>query len=228
MTNNQITLILAAIGSFIILALNESIKELIKKLFSNLNSKQITIIFICLIGLVFGLISITGISFFGEKSNSSDMNDQSAIIKSHSDAEVYADLTKLALEKGEKLLDNKQIKDSIRIANRDKFWVYQIGIARSSESEAWEAAQALDGIDHIYIFKESRKSYLVVWDNNYDRKMSEDSLENFKASADSILLGNRVKVVDIMGLCPKRKKLKETDQITKKKRPEIFRCVTCD
>lgn len=157
MTPKIIALIVAGIGGLILLALQESIKEIIKKLFSGLNSKQVTLIFIVLIGFTFGVIYITGFSFLEDTPPKVEA-EKTVITNNPSDAQVYSELAKTGLNEVKELSDKKHIKDSVRIATREKQWVYQIGIPKESEKEAWEMAKALNNIPNICVFKESRKS----------------------------------------------------------------------
>jgi hypothetical protein len=226
MTPNIIALIVAAIGGLIVLALQESIKEIIKKLFSGLNSKQVTVIFIALIGFAFGLIYLTGSRVLNNKSAA--IETDSTVSNNPSDAQVYADLAKTGLDEVKELSEKKQFKDSVRAATREKQWVYQIGIPKENKSEAWETAKTLNSIPNICVFRESRKNYLIICDRNYSKKTMEDSLKVFSSIVNLISAENRVKIVDIISYCPKRKKLIETDKITRRKQPESFKCLTCE
>lgn len=238
MTQNQIiSLIAASAGSLIVFAFQETIKETLKKLLAGLKPKQITFVFISLIAFVFIFISVAGFSILPTEDKTSEAGDSletevevksDAKAKTKSDAEVYTDLAKEGLEKGEEMLRNKRAKDSIRAASKEKIWVYQIGTAKDSEADAWEAANELQGIGNISIFKESRKSYLVICDSRYSEKKAKDSLNSFIAKTDTYSPGIRVKVIDLMSFCHKRKGLTETGKITKKKHEQSFKCLTCN
>lgn len=230
MTQGQITtLILAGILSLIPFAFQEVIKEGIKKIFSHLNSRQLTLVFVGLIVLIFGVISITGFSFAAEENDSSEVTEPpETVTTNRSDAEVYAGLAETGLKEGEELLRKKRVKDSTLLANREKIWVYQIGAPISDETDAWQMAKDFNALANVCIFKAARKSFLIICDNGYAETDAQDSLETFSSKVDEIIPGTRVKTIDLMSLCSKRKALIETNKIIKRKKTESFKCYTCD
>lgn len=227
--SQTITLIAFGAIGLIPLFFQEAIKEAIKKMFSGLSPRQVTSLFVMLVGALVIIASATGFTFFGE--DAAPVSSQVQVAnpsKSPSDAEVYADLAKTGINVTEDLLDKKRNKDSILLANREKVWVYQIGMPKNSESDAWEAANAFANIPSICIFKESRKSYLLFQDIDRSKEMLEDSLAQFRSELEEILPGTRVKIIDLMSFCPKRKKLIESGKITRKKKAEQYKCMTCE
>ncbi|CAN5913847.1 hypothetical protein BH11BAC7_BH11BAC7_08920 [soil metagenome] len=132
MTPKIIALIVAGIGGLILLALQESIKEIIKKLFSGLNSKQVTLIFIVLIGFTFGVIYITGFSFLEDTPPKVEA-EKTVITNNPSDAQVYSELAKTGLNEVKELSDKKHIKDSVRIATREKQWFIRLAYQKKAK-----------------------------------------------------------------------------------------------
>lgn len=229
MTQGQIiTIIITGAAALIPFFFREAIKEGIKKMFSGLSPRQVTALFFVLIVTLVIIASATGFTFSGEDSPPGSSQQEVNSSKTPTDAEVYADLAKTGINVTEDLLDKKRNKDSVRLANREKIWVYQIGLPKSSEADAWEAANKFAKIPSVSIFKESRKSYLLFQDIERSKEMLEDSLLQFKSELDSIVPGTRVKIVDLMSFCPKRKKLIESGKISRRKETEQYKCMSCE
>lgn len=227
MTIQQI-IVLAAAGiiSSIGFIFKEVIKEFIKKIISGLSPMQVTSVFLLLIIFAFGFLSFIGFKITDDQE--APLSETTNAFDNPSDAQVYAELTKTGLKEVKELSDKKHIKDSIRIATKEKEWVYQVGLPKKDESDAWETTKTLQDIPGICIFKESRKSYLIICEKNYSEKMLTDSLESFRSLVESLSPENKVKIIDINSFCSKRQKLIETGRVTKRKHKESFRCVTCE
>ena len=217
---------LLAIGSVVF---NESIKELIKKFFSQLSKFQINLLYFTLLILTIALP--LSISYFVPSTHENDNIINIDSLNTH-DTQGKDDITKYVeagikvTEETKKLFAIKHHNDSIKKANREKIWVYQIGLPKNDISELWNSYNSLQHFSNIFIFKESKNSFFIIKDDGYSEQELKDSLPNFKIKIDSI--EKRIKIIDLMSVCPKRKKITTTKKIKLKKGNPEVPCYICN
>jgi hypothetical protein len=218
--------IITALASLAILALpllfQETIKEFIKKSFSDISPKQVRKYF-----AIFLIICFVSSLIADNNEPSQETFDQIDEYKNDT-IQAVVEGAKIIIEEGEEFFNEKRTRDSIALANREKRWVYKIGDAIDNESDAWDAAMELSFLGDISIFKEERKSYVIICDPIFDQEELEASLSSYELQLDSIGLNYRIKVIDLMTYCSKKESIVETEAIDKRKHDEVFRCFTCD
>jgi hypothetical protein len=206
---------------------SESAKEVIKKFFSGLSRRQINFLFYSLLTIAaFGTYYAVNITT-NQKATmpAAEVPKEEKPVKEKSEAEVYVEAGLEAIDIARDEIHKKHVRDSVKITGRDKMWVYQLGLPMSSEKELWQAYKELKGISGITVFKQSRKSYILVKDDGADTEEEvKNGLEAIRQQADS--LGIRVKVIDLWTFCSKREILKKGDRITDTK--ESIPCYICD
>jgi hypothetical protein len=221
--NLLIGLIVSAVIGIPALVFSETIKNVIKNFSSNLSKQQTTVIFILLLIIAISAPVLIGFLVSPTNTDIDPNNQDSTAIDNKND---WVELGKDVIKVGTQFYYTQKKKDSIRMANREQFWVYQIGTPKKNPDELWESLKALTDIQNLYVFKESRKSYYIVKDDGYTKDVLNDSLVRFKSRIDST--GNRLKIIDLMTFCSKRKKIKEGDKIKEKKGGLEVRCYVCD
>ena len=141
------------------------------------------------------------------------------------ETEVYVDAVLDGVDMIGDALEQKRINDSIKRANKEEVWVYQIGLAKNNTKEIWPTYMVLNTItSNITIFKESRKSYYIVKNDGLDEDELISGLDAFKSEVDK--LEPIVKVVNLSTYCPLRKEVTEGEKIKIKKTK--ISCLVCD
>jgi hypothetical protein len=144
-------------------------------------------------------------------------------IKPKTDAEVVLAGAEMLLNTTADLVRKRQIKDSINMVYRERFYAFQIGMEQD-RNEAFDSYKRLagTGIKYLYVFKISRKKYCIV---KYQAK-TEDELnktaEDFKNElGDNANEG--VKVINLMDFCKKRESINRTTE-----NEMSIKCLVCD
>jgi len=139
--------------------------------------------------------------------------------------EIADDVIDLGGEIAQGIKENKQQKDSIYEAEREKRWVFQIGNIVDSEDAILELYQQLKGIEGLSVFKESRKSYFLFVDGGKSKQELKDSSEEMELQVEKVT--SRVRIIDIVTKCNKRKKIKKRDDLNFKKEKVKIDCYEC-
>lgn len=218
----SVSLILA----ILVFVFHGAVKEHIGRLFKNLTDKQIIGIYIL---FAFAVISIPGLLGVAtsevSKPQTPTITSTTNIAAPKSKEEVYLDAGKTVLDVGGKVIEAKQKKDSTKRANRDEMWVEQIGTAKDEDAIVAEYKK-LQGIPHIFVFKQSRKSYLLITSNGHTEEESKASLPALREKLNGI--ESIVKSVDLISLCPLRKSVTEDKKFYNKKEHTAIHCFVCD
>lgn len=231
--NQMIGYLSAAAVASLGLICSESFKEIIKKFFSGLSGKQINLLFYSLLAVAaYGAYYSVNITT-NEKATKPIVVTPKETPAPHvkSDVEVVAEAAPeiiKGISTGIKTIQaNKQKKDSIREANREKMWVYQVGLPMRSEKELWKAYKALKNIPNLFVFEESRKSFILIKDGKYhSEEEARNGLESFQREVDQ--LGVRIKVIDLLSFCSKRETLIQNDNMTARKEEVEIPCFACN
>ncbi len=142
--------------------------------------------------------------------------------KTKSKEEIYAELAVKGLEFGRDVFKNMKTNDSIKMANREKIYAYQIGLAISDKDVVFDLYSKLANTDDIYVLK-SRKDYFIIkYDGNGEKELN-DSLLGFKK-----MFGQNVSVVNLMDLYSKNRKLVRGENLTKRTDDTKIQCLVCD
>jgi len=212
-------------ASLVVVIIGLLSKEALKKLLSNwsdnLSKTQVNILLIAIIAaFALGVIPIT--AFIEEKTAESQPSQPPQRYKE----DAYVDAGKLVIDKSEKWIEDKHRKDSIREANKPQKWVYQIGPAISEKSALFDRYRLVRDLGNVYIFKESRKNYLIVLDKGYgSQSQCMEELDNFKRQMTAI--ENNITVTNLMSFCSLKQNLVKIENIQERKEPIELPCMEC-
>lgn len=120
-----------------------------------------------------------------------------------------------------------QTNDSIRMANREKMYAYQIGMPFSDLDEVFEEFNKFDNTEDFYVLKKSKRDYYLI---KYDGKTEgelRDALSDFKNQLPADANGT-AKIINLMSLCSKREKLVVGEKLTKRKIDTEIPCLICN
>ena len=124
-------------------------------------------------------------------------------------------------------LKQKRINDSIKRANKEQVWVYQIGLSKNNVDEIWPTYKVVKNItSNITVFKDSRKSYYIVKNDGLGKDKLLIGLNAFKSEIDSV--ETIIKVVNLSKFCPLRKEISSGKKIKIKKAKTEIECLVCD
>lgn len=148
--------------------------------------------------------------------------------KEKSDEEIIKETVQALVTISENVIKNKKEKDSIRIANREQLYAYRIGLPINDIDEVFEAYKTLGETDNIYVLKQTKRDYYLVYYDGSGKQQLEDSLESFKTKLPDIY-NNDISVINIIDLCAKSKeKLMVGEKLTKRKEEVQIPCLTCE
>ena len=126
-------------------------------------------------------------------------------------------------------LERKRLKDSIRTANRKKFWAYQIGVNRRSPHDFEPLYKALHGkVPNIYIFKEASNSYFLIKNDGYATQ--EELIANHdevETALHEVGISERAIITNLTNFCDFKDEVK-LDGEKKVGRKGKVECLVCD
>lgn len=131
---------------------------------------------------------------------------------------VVVDLTKTVIK-------NIKINDSIKMANREQMFAYQLGLPIRHEEELFEAYHKLSNTESIYVLELRKEYYLIKYEGKSKSEL-ETELDNVKEELSANVTG-AIKVKNLMDLCSKREKLIVGDNITRRKEEIELPCLIC-
>lgn len=137
------------------------------------------------------------------------------------------DLLLAAFETGKNIFKTLKRNDSISAINRERIVAYQIGLPVNDVDVVFDVFEKLENKDNFYVLKKHRKEYYIIYYNGLSEKELNDSLENFKSKL-PLELAQKLKVTNLMAICPKREKLIQSENISKRKRDFELPCLICD
>lgn len=143
--------------------------------------------------------------------------------KTKTDAELIEEAAIKTLEISSVFFRKMKTNDSIKMANREKMFAYQIGFAISDKDEVFDLFNKLEDTKDIYVLKQSRKDYFIIKYEGKGEKELKDSLLLFEKQ-----IGQDAKVVNLMTLCSKNEKLMVGEKLTKRKDDTEIPCLVCD
>ncbi len=132
-----------------------------------------------------------------------------------------------ALDLGKEAIQRKRMRDSLRMANREQMFVYQIGLPARHEDDIIKEYQKLINTEDVFIFKNGKRDYFLVKDEGLSEQALKDSFEIFKQQLPSTIIGS-AKVINIMQLCSRKEKLTRAKNIYLRKSKLEIPCFICD
>lgn len=146
--------------------------------------------------------------------------------KPKTDAELVLEAFTVAVDITEGVVDDKRRSDSIRRANKEKLWAYQIGFEKTDKDDVFEVYDKLIdlNVDGLYVFRKARKDYIIV---KYEAR-AKDDLVNELADFKSKIAGvdSKVEVINLMDFCSLKEVVRKDGEISKRKKTPIP-CLTC-
>lgn len=220
-------LIASGAMALLIFFFHESIKSLIAKRISNLTPQQVNRIFVVVL-LVLTFLAF-GIGDVITETVASEPVVQEQIM---SKEEKNLELIKLGVNTGKELRAdiqaNKRKKDSIRQALKDRQWVYQIGPPISEKRDLFNKYRLLKDrrMGNFYIFKESRKNYLIILDDGQEEAIVK---ANFAAVREDLYpIEPDIQVIDLMSHCSWKETIRQVDNIDVRKETITLPCRECN
>ncbi len=177
-------------------------------------------------------INNTNITIVNDSISESDINNNQQINEGEERTEVdeIIDVANAGVNLIKEGISIKNKKDSIRIANKERLWVYQIGNAINDEDIAALAYDKLKEVPNIYIFKLKRHEYYLIKDDGYySNEQLLDSMGSVKKRM-STLTSDRLIPIDLSAQCSSKKKPTVTNPIKYKRDKEKreVECRVCD
>ena len=147
------------------------------------------------------------------------------------ETELQLETMKEAVNEIKVLTENRRkLKDSIKSEKPKKF-VYQIGGIKGGRDIVLDHYMRIKTIneldlDRVFIFRDSRKSYFVFQNKEYNEETIQDSLRTIVHMVDSI--EPNVKVINLLDRCKWNEHVIETKPLKIRKEKLEVRCFTCN
>ena len=154
-------------------------------------------------------------------SNSTTKSDNEALVDGV--VQVIKGATPL-IEKG---LENRRYKDSVRMANKEEIWAYQIGIPFDNIDALSDELEKLKTIDGISVFENSDKDFLIIRNGDSQQQLS-DSLGNFKSEIKKIDAQIKVGIINLSSKCDRKSSVKTSKERKLKRRYPEIQCYKCE
>jgi hypothetical protein len=154
-----------------------------------------------------------------QNENQNKNNDVENLLKA---GEMIASLADDAIE-------SKRVKDSIRLANKEKMFAYQIGFEITDKDELFKTYNKLTeaGVSNLYALKQGKEDFILV---KYEAKSEtelRDSLNSFKQTIAGVH-SEKIEVINLMSKCDKKEIVKKGENISKRKEDYEIPCLICD
>lgn len=146
--------------------------------------------------------------------------------ESSSDEKIVKEVVNATVDLTKTVIKTLKVNDSIRVANREQMYAYQIGLPIRHKDEVFEAYGKLENTESVYVLEKSRKEFYII---KYEGKTKEeltDGLEDYRRSVPAALSGG-AKVINVMSLCSKRDKLMVGESLKKRKEKNEIPCLIC-
>lgn len=146
--------------------------------------------------------------------------------KSSSNEKMVKEVVNATVDLTKTVIKTLNVNDSIRVANREQMYAYQIGLPIRHKDEVFETYAELENTESVYVLEKSRKEFYII---KYEGKTKEelmDGLEDYRKSVPSTLSGG-AKVINVMSLCSKRDKLMVGESLKKRKETNEIPCLIC-
>ena len=208
------------------LIFQESIKQIIKRYFSKISRKKLDRLFYVIL-LIIGIIIIPfSFNYIPSFERAENVEEKVPLSNEKSKEEIYVEAGMAAVEEVQKALEQKKRNDSARVANKKPTWVYQIGRPKTHVQELWEAYEPLQGLSNLYVFKESKKSYIIIKDDGYSKQQLEESLEAFESEVEKF--ETRIHIVNLSTFCKAKEDIKQGKKIKIRKQRIMLSSIECN
>ena len=222
--NGFLGLAISVILFTISLIFRESIKQIIKSYFSNISQKKIDKLFYMI--LLFIVVVPFSIGYFPSFEMDKNVKEEVPIGHEKSKEEIYVEAGMAVVDEVQKAIAQKKKNDSLKIAGKQPNWVYQIGRPKINMRELWDAYEPLQDLSNLYVFKESKKSYIIIKDDGHSKQQLEESLEAFKAEIQKF--ETRVDIINLTTFCKAKEEIKQGKRIRIRKENILLFSLECD
>lgn len=124
------------------------------------------------------------------------------------------------------LITNLKKNDSIRMANREKMFGYQIGFKIKHADDVLDLYEKIPDKAGVFIIKAGRKHYYLV---KYEGKSKEELVDQLDDYNSTIPLDlGRAGVINLNTLCSRREKLTRDEDLNSHKEGASIPCLICD
>lgn len=140
--------------------------------------------------------------------------------------ETIINVTQTIVEAGNDMLEAKRRKDSIKLSQREKMFVYQLGIPFKNTKQLLEAYENFSDKEGVCVFKKSHKEYLLI---KYQSKSEEDldkELDDYRSDYAAGVIGE-IKKIDLVRECGKRKSPSIKGKLKSRKKNIKLDCLIC-
>jgi hypothetical protein len=159
--------------------------------------------------------------------NSEQVKDETPT--SNDNIEMYLKAGEILADVVGDAIETKKLKDSIRVANKEKMYAYQIGLQITDKDELFESFNKLSeaGVSNLYVLKKGKNDFILVKYEAKPENELKDSLDAFKLRISSIH-NEKVDVINLMSECDKKEIIKKGEKLTKRKEDSEIPCLICD
>lgn len=222
--NGFLGLAISAILFTVSLIFQQSIKQIIKRYFSKISQKKLDKLFYIILIII--VIIPFSFNYFPSFEREENVEEEVPISYEKSKEEIYVETGMAVAGEVKKVIEQKKRNDSVRIANKQPNWVCQIGRPKINVQELWEAYEPLQGLSNLYVFKESKKSYIIIKDDGYSKQQLEESLEAFKSEVEKF--ETRIGIVNLTTFCKAKEDIKQGNKIKIRKESIMLSSIECD
>jgi hypothetical protein len=221
------------VGSLITLAVisgelfaREFIKQALEKIFGTGKKVMVTVIFVGVIALTAGALGFLSFSLLSPTDDTAPPSIETTVIEAQpTKLETYVEGAEVALDVIGDMVDRKQHKDSVELAERAEQWVFQIGVNIGDKSQVIAEYQRLKHLENLAVFKLSKRSYILFIDERLTKPEMDQRLEALKSDLDSLQV--RVSILDLMSECKVRRQPTKTSDIKIKRTDIVIPCYEC-
>lgn len=145
------------------------------------------------------------------------------------EAETYIEAITAAANVASTALENKRVKDSTKLAGKEKMFAYQIGLPMKKTDQVFDLYKKLQEakIRNIYVVKNPDDDYVMV---QYEDKEQEDLYTNLHSFKDSLaeITSEKIAVINLNEFCSKKDLIKKEGTLRKRKEDVEIPCLVCD
>lgn len=143
-----------------------------------------------------------------------------------SNEKIIEEVVTASIDLTKTVIKNLKVNDSIRVANREQMFAYQIGLPIANKEDVFEEYDKLEDTESVYVLEKSRKEFYIIKYEGKTKDELNEGLEEYKKRVPSTLSGT-AKVINLMSLCSKRDKLMVGESLTMRKKNNELPCLIC-
>jgi hypothetical protein len=162
------------------------------------------------------------------QSQSSDPGASSPDTKK-SDGEMYLEAFTAAANVASDALENKRMKDSVKLAHKEKMYAYQIGLPMKEKDQVFDLYKKLGEaeVKNVYVVRNPDDDYILVQYEAKEQDLLYENLKNFRDSLSDIT-SEKIAVVNLTEFCSKKDIIKKDGTLKKKREDVEIPCLVCD